>query len=172
MFVYIFPGIIVLIISMYLIAIMPRTSHKQQAIPFIGKYFAHRGLHDNDTQAPENSMKAFLRAVEKGYGIELDVQLTKDRIPVVFHDYSLKRVCGVDKKVRDLTFEELRHLTLYQSKERVPKLVEVLKIIEGRVPLIVELKVEWDSVQTCKSTNEVLKKYKGRYCVESFSPFA
>ena len=73
---------------------MPRMMGRPDYAPLMGHYYAHRGLHDNETDAPENSMAAFRKAVDTGYGIELDVQLTKDRIPVVFHDESLKRVCG------------------------------------------------------------------------------
>ena len=86
-------GIILgVVIVAYLIAIMPRMTGRPDYTPLMDHYYAHRGLHDNKTDAPENSMKAFRKAVDAGYGIELDVQLTKDRIPVVFHDESLNRL--------------------------------------------------------------------------------
>ena len=87
----------------YLAAIMPRIFKRPDYSSLKGYYYAHRGLHDNNSDAPENSMAAFRKAVDAGYGIELDVQLTKDRIPVIFHDDTLKRVCGVDGYVKDYT---------------------------------------------------------------------
>ena len=101
-------GIIILVIVvLYLLMIMPRMINRPDFTPFQGRLYAHRGLHDNETNAPENSLNAFQKAVDAGYGIELDVQLTKDEIMVVCHDFDLKRICGADVKVRDLTFEEL-----------------------------------------------------------------
>ena len=84
------------IICLYLLAIMPRIYKKPDMAPFQNWLYAHRGLHDNETDAPENSLKAFKKAVDGNFGIELDIQLTKDGIPVVFHDYSLKRIFGVE----------------------------------------------------------------------------
>ena len=75
---------VVLLIIGYLLLIMPRTSSKKYTKPFLQWMYAHRGLHDNQTDAPENSLKAFAKAVEAGFGMELDVQLSKDKVPVVF----------------------------------------------------------------------------------------
>ena len=66
--------------------------------PFINIHYAHRGLFDNASDAPENSLLAFKKAVDAGYGIELDVQLSKDNQLVIFHDATLNRMCGVDGK--------------------------------------------------------------------------
>ena len=102
-------GIIVfIIVVLYLLMIMPRMVKRPDFRPFTGRLYAHRGLHNNETNAPENSMNAFAKAVDAGYGIELDVQLTKDEKMVVCHDFDLKRICGKDVKVRDLTYEELQ----------------------------------------------------------------
>ena len=96
-------------------------------------------------------MKAFRLAIEKGYGIELDVQLSADGIPVVFHDATLTRVCGVNRRVCDLTLSELKQLSLGgkdfpDTGERIPTFAEFLKLVDGRVPLIVEIKMEkWDA---------------------------
>ena len=97
--------ILLIAAALYLFLIMPRIAGRPDASMLMGRDYAHRGLHDNKSDAPENSMAAFKKAVDAGYGIELDVQLTRDRIPVVFHDESLKRVCGVDGNVRDYTYE-------------------------------------------------------------------
>ena len=151
--------------------IMPRVFHKPDRTPFLGRLYAHRGLHDNNTDAPENSMKAFKKAVEAGYGIELDVQLTKDKIPVVFHDFTLKRVCGAEGRVDAYTYEELQQFHLMNSDEKIPLFSDFLKLVDGKVPLIVEMKIERDDVTVCELANELLKDYKGVYCIESFSPF-
>lgn len=167
---YILTGIILGIIILYFAAIMPRMSRRPDRTPFTQPYYAHRGLHNNKSNAPENSLAAFKLAVQKGFGIELDVQLTKDDVLVVFHDYTLKRVCKTDKKVSELTYKELNQFNLCDSLEKIPKFEEVLKLVDGKVPLIVELKIAWNAASTCEKTDELLKNYKGVYCIESFSP--
>ncbi len=133
-------------------------------------YYAHRGLHDNGTDAPENSMAAFRKAVEAGYGIELDVQLSKDGLPVVFHDFTLKRICGQEGKVCDYTWQELKSFRLCNSGEGIPGFEDVLNEVRGRVPLIVELKVERVDLALCPVVDALLEKYHGPYCIESFNP--
>ncbi len=164
--------LVAIVAVLYLLAIMPRMWHRPDRRPFQGVLYAHRGLHDNEGEAPENSMKAFCRAVEAGYGIELDVQLSKDKVPVVFHDFTLERVCGVEGKVCNYTYEELQKLRLFHSQERIPSFEEFLKMVGGRVPLIVEYKVEWTDVMVCPLADRLLQKYKGVYCIESFNPLA
>lgn len=163
--------VLVILISLYLFAIMPcitpRPMHE-----FKGWLYAHRGFHDNKTDAPENSAKAMRLAVENGYGIELDVQLTKDEKVVVFHDATLKRVCGVDAKVNSMTYEELQALRLLNSEEKIPLFSDVLKIIDGKVPLIMEVKMVDSKTRVCELANKELENYKGIYCMESFHPFA
>ncbi|QHQ59817.1 glycerophosphodiester phosphodiesterase [Anaerocolumna sedimenticola] len=170
MWLYMILTLALIILVLYLLAIMPKITNRHNIKSWQGKYYAHRGLHQNQGEAPENSMAAFRLAVEHNYGIEMDVQLSKDKIPVVFHDYNLKRVCGVDKKVRDLTFAELQKLTLYDSNERIPSFQSVLDMVNGQVPLIVEFKVEIHDTSVCKITAPMLEKYNGHYCIESFNP--
>lgn len=158
--------------TLYLLATMPRIKDKPDYSPLMGKYYAHRGLHDNGGDAPENSMAAFLRAVEAGYGIELDVQLTKDRIPVVFHDETLWRVCKVNGNVRDYTYEELQQFSLFQSQENIPLFADVLNMVNGRVPLIIEIKIHEEANTVCSITDQLISRYQGPYCIESFHPMA
>lgn len=155
---------------LYLLAIMPRVVNRPDISFFKKKYFAHRGLHDNEGDAPENSMAAFLRAVEAGYGIELDVHVTKDGIPVIFHDFKLERMCGADGETEDYTYEELQRFTLGKSEERIPKLEDLLSMVQGRVPLIVEIKSETADVSSCAVIDRMLRTYDGEYCIESFNP--
>lgn len=160
----------IIFIFLYMLAIMPRMLFKPDRKPFLNVLYAHRGLHDNNTAAPENSLPAFRKAVEEGYGIELDVQLTKDRVPVVFHDFTLDRVCGVSGRVDEYTYEELQKFPLCTSEEKIPTFDEVLKVIDGKVPLIVELKMEGRNLEVCPAADEILRKYRGVYCIESFNP--
>lgn len=164
--------VIVVIIIIYFLAIMPRMFGRPDKTPFMGVLYAHRGLHDNKSDAPENSMAAFRKAVEAGYGIELDVQLTKDKIPVVFHDFTLERVCGGAGKVRDYTYEELQKFQLCGTCEKIPKFEEFLKLVNGKVPLIIEYKIPTLSAEVCRLADEMLQGYKGAYCMESFNPMA
>jgi len=159
------------LILLYLLAIMPKLKKNPELKKFDGWLYAHRGYHNNKSKAPENSLPAFKLAVENGYGIELDVQLTKDKVPVVFHDYDLKRACGVDKKVAELTYKELKNYKLFKSKETIPTFREVLDCIDGKVPVIVELKIPWEPGETCRAVAKELANYKGLYCIESFNPF-
>ena len=119
---------------------------------------------------PENSLRAFRKAVEAGFGIELDVQMPKDHIPVVFHDFTLKRICGREGKVSDYTYEELQQFPLCGSDQRIPKFEDVLKCVDGRVPLIVELKIESTDLSVCPAADALLTEYHGLYCIESFNP--
>ncbi len=139
--------------------------------PFENRRIAHRGLHDNKGDAPENSLSAFAKAIQGGYGIELDVRLTKDGIPVVVHDATLRRVAGVTKIIADLTLAEVQFYPLFQSDQRVPTLEEALTLIDGKVPLVVEIKSGGDDDALCQKTMAELKKYQGDYVVISFSPF-
>lgn len=168
--IWIIPAIILAAGVLFLLMIMPRMTKKADMAPFREWLYAHRGLHDNETDAPENSMKAFQKAVDAGFGIELDIQLSRDRIPVVFHDFTLKRVCGVDGKVNDYTYEELQQFKLCQSQEHIPGLEEVLKLVDGRVPLIIEFKIAFSDLSLCPIADSILREYSGRYCMESFNP--
>ena len=166
------PILLFILLALYLFLIAPRLWGRPDTTPLLDRHYAHRGLHDNGSDAPENSMPAFRKAVEAGYGIELDVQLTRDRIPVVFHDETLERVCGVQGNVRDYTFEQLQAFPLCASDERIPLFADVLKLVDGRVPLIVEIKIHESAPVVCAAADALLKDYKGVYCIESFHPFA
>lgn len=136
-----------------------------------GKYIAHRGLHNMDIWAPENSAEAFRRAVEKGYAIELDVHLTKDNYVAVFHDDNLKRMTGIDKNITEMTMEELKKLRLQDTSERIPTIQEVLKIVNGRVPLLIELKNSTKKIGRLeKAVQFSMNEYKGYWAVQSFNP--
>jgi len=137
---------------------------------FKRQYIAHRGLFDNAQDYPENTLSAFQRAVDAGYGIELDVRLTKDGQLVVAHDDGLQRICGEDVEIADLTYDELSQRRVLNSTQTVPLFTQVLGVIKGLVPLIVEVKQSNRTAETCQATADQLRRYRGRYCVESFDP--
>lgn len=160
---------LLLLCALYLFLIAPANRPDDHALR--GWLYAHRGLHDGNRDVPENSLEAFRRAAEAGYGIELDVQLTRDGMLVVHHDASLKRVCGVDKAIRSLSYDELCKIPLPDGS-RVPLFSEVLALVDGRVPMIVEVKHYGGAARIAAETLKFLRGYRGAYCVESFDPRA
>ncbi len=149
----------------------PGRATKGQTAPFWGRNFAHRGLHSRDRSVPENSLKAFELASAAGYGMELDVQLTRDGQVVVFHDDDLRRVCGVEGKVWDYTFSELQKFPLCGTEERIPLFSDVLNTVRGRGAIICELKNGPRNRELCKKTYDLIAAYTGEICIESFNPF-
>ncbi len=127
---------------------------------------AHRGLHNS--VAPENSMAAFYRAIEKGYPIELDIRLTKDNKVVVIHDSDLYRLTKDKRIVENITYEELSKLQLLDTKEKVPLFKDVLKLVDGKVGILVEIKSCENITKLLENTNSILQKYKGNYAIQSF----
>ena len=163
---------LVVLFLIYVFMVAPRMINRADRTPFYNRHYAHRGLFDNDSDAPENSLAAFKKAVDTGYGIELDVQLSKDDKLVVFHDATLNRMCGIDGKVWDYTLEELKQFKLTDSNETIPTFEEFLNVVNGKVPFILEFKLDRAQTRVCELANEVLKNYKGVYCIESFHPLA
>lgn len=157
-------------VAVPIILTAPGRAKKGKKAPFMGRNFAHRGLHSEDRSVPENSLEAFRQARDAGYGMELDVQLSKDGEVVVFHDDTLERVCGLEARVDELDCNELKELSLCGTEERIPLLGEVLELVNGSVPLIVELKNGRRNRELCEKTHALLSGYKGDYCVESFNP--
>lgn len=155
-------------VTAFLVA--PGKASGEKKAPFFGANIAHRGLHRADRSVPENSLAAFRDAAENGYAIELDVHLTADDRVVVFHDDSLRRVCGVEQDVEALTWRELRDLRLDGTGEHIPMLSDVLAEVRGRVPIVVELKTSPRRRELCERTWELLRAYNGDYCIESFDP--
>ena len=134
-----------------------------------GWAYAHRGLHGEG--APENSLEAFRRARDAGYGSELDVHLLKDGELAVIHDHALIRTTGQQGTIEDLTAQELMNYTLEGTCETIPLFSDVLNLYSGAAPLIVELKATAKNVSAlCEKACALLDTYDGIYCVESFDP--
>lgn len=133
---------------------------------------AHRGYHNAKIGIPENSLLAFDKAVENNYIIELDVHILKDNSIVVFHDDCLERMTGLRKNIKDITYDEIKKLNLGNTNYKIPLLTEVLTLIDGRVPLIIELKTDVKVGILEEELVKILEKYTGKYAVKSFSPFS
>lgn len=157
--------ILFLLFAVYLLLIRPS---KSEPDPRLLTDYAHRGLHD--AAVPENSLAAFSAAVDAGVGIEMDLQLSLDGEVMVFHDATLMRMTGLDRRLSELTASELQKLCLCGTDEKIPRLAEVLQLVGGRVPLLLEIKGKaWDDA-ICQKINELLLQYEGLYCIESFHP--
>lgn len=161
-------SIILLVILLYLAIISTRPA-KNVSDKLRNNMYAHRGLYNNTSFPIENTMKAFERAINEGFGIELDVQRTKDAKLVVFHDAGLKRLLDKDIKIADLNFDELQQYK-FADGSSVPLFKDVLNLIDAKVPIIIEVKYYKEKFKTIKQTVEELKGYKGLYCIESFHP--
>ena len=132
---------------------------------------AHRGYHDLNKAAWENTLSAFSRAIEAGFAIECDVQLAADSVPVVFHDHDLERLTGIKGDVRERTSAELSLLAVGQTGDRVPTLKQLLTLCAGKVPLVIELKGragEGVDDGFAEAVLEDLEGYKGHVALMSF----
>ena len=159
--------------AVWLFMIAPRLN-SPALLQQLKKYrYAHRGLHNIKAGVPENSLLAFRLAMEQGYGMELDVHLSQDGKLVVEHDDSLRRTCGVEGTIEQSTWDTLKTLRLEGTQEHLPLLEEVFDLVQGKVPLLIELKVVGGNYNALsKAVYEALTHYSGAYCVESFDPRA
>lgn len=163
--------LIFVLIVLYLWLIMPNRFRGDKSIkPFQSRDYAHRGLWNDER--PENSLAAFAAARDAGYGIELDVHLTADGCLVVHHDDSLKRMCGKDITIGSSTQAEVCACRLGGTDEHVPTFDEVLAVVNGQIPMIVELKTENNVDALCRAVHERMQRYEGLWCMESFDPRA
>lgn len=162
--------LLVIVALLLLLAILP--GRHRNASPFDRTLYAHRGLHNNESGIPENSLAAFAAAFKAGYGVELDVQFTADRQIVVFHDNDLKRMCGIDRRVDEMTYAELKELRLLNTDQRIPLLTEVLEVLDGAT-LLCEFKAmrSYTDTSLCEAALPLLGTYQGAVCIESFNPF-
>ncbi len=152
----------------FLLLIRPMTKRRERMKRYSSVRFAHRGLHSDGV--PENSLGAFARACERGFGIELDIRLSRDGELVVFHDDTLDRMTNECGPVKQKTLAELREISLLGTDEKIPSFLEVLELVDGRVPLLVELKENAGENGVSRAAADMLANYKGEYIVESFNP--
>lgn len=137
----------------------------------------HRGLHDRFDGRPENAIEAFQAAMDNGYGIELDLQISKDGVAMVFHDYHLDRLTGAKGPVAQRTAAELGAIQLTGGEATIPTLTAVLDLVAGKVPLLIEIKDQDGEMGPNvgpleEATAAALSEYKGDVAVMSFNPHA
>lgn len=162
-------GCILIVIGAYFYMIFPGMERKREIWKFRGTQWAHRGLHDKKSGIPENSMAAFREAIRANKGIELDVHLTKDKKIAVFHDDSLKRMCKVSGTIEEKTWEELKNLRLLETAEPIPLLEDVLHLVQGKVPILIEVKLLTEDMEICRCLAKTMEDYKGTFLVQSFN---
>ena len=133
------------------------------------KFVAHRGLF-NKEDVPENSIKAFEACIQKGYAIELDFNMSKDGHLVIFHDDSLKRMTGIKHNITELNLNEIKKLKLLGTENKIPTLEDVLLLVQGKVPLMIEIKKNDRYEELMPKLICMLEKYTGEYVVKSFDP--
>ena len=160
--------ILLLLALLYVLSTVCRKNHDGVRL-LEGHAYAHRGLHGEGS--PENSMEAFGKAVDAGYGIELDVHLLSDGDLAIIHDSLLQRTTGAQGCIEDLTRSDLTNYKLNGTEQTIPLFSDVLSLVDGRVPLIIELKVkDGNYAQLCKTVCGALDGYQGVFCLESFDP--
>ena len=161
--------VIVLILALlWVLAVRGRSGHPGMK-DFLGWSYAHRGLHGDGVA--ENSLTAFRRALENGYGMELDLHLLKDGNLAVMHDSLLNRTTGQAGRMEDLTTDDLKNYRLEGTEDTIPEFMDVLTLVNGKVPLIIELKpVDGNHARLAQTACKMLEGYKGVFCIESFDP--
>lgn len=161
----------ILLTLLFLFLICPAVRRHPDRELLKGAKIAHRGLHGLSKDVPENSLRAFQAAVDKGYWIENDIHLTKDGHVVVFHDDTLDRMCGVSGKIEEMTLVELKKFRLAGTDQQIPTLQECLDLVDGRVPLLIEFKCPTsNAAPLCEAANRILEEYHGKYFIQSFYP--
>lgn len=137
-------------------------------IKFLTKnLIAHRGLHSSNNI--ENTLKAFIKAMNAGYTIELDIHILRDNTIVIYHDYNLKRLTGVNKVIEKLTYPQLSKIKI-KNKYQIPTLQRVMNIINGKVPLLIEVKTIEKNINFFKKIIEILDNYHGLFAIQSINP--
>ncbi len=160
--------IALILLILYILALRGRSGYPGVE-KLRGWNYAHRGLHGKGV--PENSLAAFRKAVEHGYGAEFDVHLLRDGGLAVIHDSTLKRTTGRDGKIEELTTEELSNYHLEGTEETIPTFHQVLQVFGGKTPLIIELKpVNGNHEALCMAACAAMVGYEGVWCMESFDP--
>ncbi len=160
--------LLLFIVLLYLLALYGRRD-REGLKGLQGWAYAHRGLHGDGV--PENSMAAFRAALDGGYGIELDVHLMADGNLAVIHDSLLNRTTGQAGRIEDLTLEDLKDYPLEGTEEIIPEFSQVLDLFAGKAPIILELKpVDGNYAPLAQTACDMLKDYRGAYCIESFDP--
>ncbi|MDP2814033.1 MAG: glycerophosphodiester phosphodiesterase family protein [Erysipelotrichaceae bacterium] len=160
-----------IIISIIILIIYVSFPHREgKDLTWMKGYCAHRGLHNKELYIEENSPSAFQMAIDAGLNIEMDIRITKDGHPIVFHDSDGKRMLNIDRNIEQLTLEEVQSATIGNSKDRVLTFVEFLNLVSGKVGLIIEIKATSQNERVCQCCAEILDGYTGNFSICSFRP--
>lgn len=137
----------------------------------VARPIAHRGLHDADKGIVENTASAFAAAIEHGFAIECDIQLSADGEAVIFHDATLERLTSGSGRVADLSVAALKAIPFTAGSDRIQTLPEMLEQVAGRVTLVIEIKSSWNGdMRLADRAIEILSRYQGPFAVKSFDP--
>lgn len=129
---------------------------------------AHRGVHNIDVI--ENTLPAFYKSIDKNYVIELDIHMLTDKTIVVFHDHNLLRLCNDNKVIETLNYKQLSKIKI-KGKYIIPKLEQVLHLINGKVPIIIEVKDLDNNSRFEEELTKILDNYNGLFAIQSINPF-
>lgn len=129
---------------------------------------AHRGVHN--FQIPENTLPAFVKSMDKNYIIELDIHILSDNAIVVYHDHNLKKLTGVNKVIETLSYAQLSKIKI-DKKYTIPTLEQVMHIVDGKVPIIIEVKDVDNNFKFEEELVKLLDNYKGEFAIQSMNPF-
>lgn len=129
---------------------------------------AHRGFHN--VQIPENTLPAFVKCVNKNYIIELDIHILFDNTIVVYHDHNLKKLTGVNKIIETLSYAQLSKIKI-DKKYTIPALKQVMHIVDGKVPVLIEVKDVDNNSKFEEELVKILDNYKGEFAIQSTNPF-
>lgn len=132
------------------------------------RLIAHRGVHNS--RIVENTLPAFVKSVDKNYVIELDIHILKDNSIVVYHDYNLKKLTGVNKVIETLSYAQLSQIKI-KNKYTIPTLKQLLHIVNGKVPLLIEVKDMNNNSKFEEELVKILDNYKGKFAIQSMNPF-
>ncbi len=161
---------LIVFIMFVLIYLIYAPSDRIRKADWVAGHYAHRGLYRKDQTIPENSIAAFQQAIDHQFGIELDLQSTKDGVVMVFHDDSLKRLCGVDRMLEEINYDEVLSMRLSKTDQLIPRFSDVLCQVNGQVVLIIEIKTTKRRKETVEQVMKLLKEYKGNFVLCSFDP--
>lgn len=156
-----------------------RGHHGFEVVPlepsFLRAPLAHRGLHQISEGRPENSRGSIQAAINAGYGVEIDLQASRENVPMLFHDPSLKRLTGRRGAVKDFSSKELQDIPLKHSHETIPTFAEILQLVDGKVPLLIEIKDQSGNLGPLNGALEMavcaqISNYRGQVAFMSFNP--
>src|SRR5690554_251159 len=159
---------VVLGIVLFMLSTIPTKKNKK--MEWMKGYSFHRGKYYKDQSIPENSLQAIQSSVDERVDIEFDVRITQDNQLIVFHDETLQRMCGVDMQVEDMTYDAICELLLKNTDQKIPTFKEALKIVNGKVNLIIEIKPTEKINTVCNLVMSELENYQGQFAICSFHP--